>query len=384
MSSEGRLQRPRPVRVDDLVARAKRAPSEADPGRWGWQITTRAEGRDVHLAYGRWTSREVARELARRVAAGDYRRAPAVGTLDELLLAWAQDQAARPDLAPLTREAAVHAARSVAAQGGELLLDRMRAADVEAVQRAMLRSGLAASTVRHRIAVLYRAWAWARARGLAPDRDAPRVPPPRAGRPVYCRHTPTHREIERTLEAMPPGPWVGVLRLLWLTGARIGGALGLRWGDVDVGGGMLTIRGDAGRRAGKGAPVAIPMSPAVRELLEELLEARRAQAPAARELVFGFDHARPACEVRRRLRLACERAGVRRWTPHGLRRRAVRDMIAAGVDVTTAASITGHSVRTMLLHYTEAQAADRERAAATLGPPAVGAQIIAFGRKGTG
>ena len=76
------------------------------------------------------------------------------------------------------------------------------------------------------------------------------------------------------------------------------------------------------------------------------------------------------------LRAACARAGVPRFTPYGLRRSAVDAMARAGVDVATAAAITGHSPEVMLRLYRTVTADDRRRAIAmaglgSLAPPKV-------------
>lgn len=55
-------------------------------------------------------------------------------------------------------------------------------------------------------------------------------------------------------------------------------------------------------------------------------------------------------------------SGVPRFIPRGLRRAAVDAMARAGVDIATAASITGHSPAVMLKHYRTVSSADRRRA----------------------
>jgi integrase len=73
----------------------------------------------------------------------------------------------------------------------------------------------------------------------------------------------------------------------------------------------------------------------------------------------------PRDQARRgRLARACKRAGVRAFTPHGLRRMVVNRMLRAGVDPATSASLTGHSVVVMLRFYRQVTQADREAAVA--------------------
>ena len=79
------------------------------------------------------------------------------------------------------------------------------------------------------------------------------------------------------------------------------------------------------------------------------------------------------------LRLACEAAGVPRFTPYGLRRAAVDAMARAGVDVGTAAAITGHSPEVMLKHYRTVSEADRRAAVEKAGLGVIPAgEVVAF------
>lgn len=50
---------------------------------------------------------------------------------------------------------------------------------------------------------------------------------------------------------------------------------------------------------------------------------------------------------------ACGVAGVRRFSPHALRRAAVVALYRAGTDVSVAASVAGHSPAIALKHYRE-------------------------------
>lgn len=71
--------------------------------------------------------------------------------------------------------------------------------------------------------------------------------------------------------------------------------------------------------------------------------------------------------VRDRLRRACKAADVPVFTPHGLRRLVVDRMARGGVDVATAASLTGHSVEVMLRYYRQVSDEDRRRAVVAAG-----------------
>ncbi len=71
--------------------------------------------------------------------------------------------------------------------------------------------------------------------------------------------------------------------------------------------------------------------------------------------------------MRKTLGRACTRAGVPRFTAHGLRRLAVDAMVRSGVDVATAAGFLGHSVSVMLGHYRQVSREDKRQALASTG-----------------
>ncbi len=63
---------------------------------------------------------------------------------------------------------------------------------------------------------------------------------------------------------------------------------------------------------------------------------------------------------------ACEAAGVRYFTMHGLRRLAVDRLAPAGIDIGTAAAILGHKPEIMLAKYRQVGLDERRRAVAAL------------------
>ena len=67
------------------------------------------------------------------------------------------------------------------------------------------------------------------------------------------------------------------------------------------------------------------------------------------------------------LKPACAKAGVRRFTPHGVRRMVVDELQNAGVDVGTAQNLSGHSPEVMLKHYRGVTAQDLKRGVKTAG-----------------
>lgn len=91
------------------------------------------------------------------------------------------------------------------------------------------------------------------------------------------------------------------------------------------------------------------------------------RADGGEELLLNLEVVHRPEAVRSRLRRACKNAGVQAFTPHGLRRMVVTRLIDGGVDVKTAASLTGHSVVVMLRHYQQATDDGRRAAVRTAG-----------------
>ena len=142
------------------------------------------------------------------------------------------------------------------------------------------------------------------------------------------------------------------IELLAITGARVSEIADLRRCDIEVDGRRVHVRltGKTGTR---------------RFLLPEpIAETTRLRAGSQETSAFPRLNTPRDQALRGRLARACKRAGVRAFTPHGLRRMVVDRMLRAGVDPATAASLTGHSVVVMLRFYRQVTEADREAAVA--------------------
>jgi len=142
-----------------------------------------------------------------------------------------------------------------------------------------------------------------------------------------------------------------LLTTLALAGLRLGEALSLRWRDVELGRGTMTVRAsktDAGERV-------IDLLPVLRE---QLTEYRAALGDVARDaLVFGTSTgaAQQPSNVRRRILAAAvaranerlDREGVERLperlTPHSLRRTFASILVAVGNDPTYVMGQLGHT-----------------------------------------
>lgn len=200
---------------------------------------------------------------------------------------------------------------------------------------------------------LRRAVAW----GLLPADPTEGLLLPRTPRKKY--RVLNKEEWVRLLEAAKGLKHYPLIRLLAVTGMRLGEALGLKWADVDFDRGTITVRRsvDVRKRRFKpeGDETKTPASERTirldRETLEVLAALKREQIRGRvaflrqeEALVFG-DGTRPVHEVKVRLALkrALKRAGLPDIRPHDLRHTVASLLLDAGIPVTTVADLLGHS-----------------------------------------
>jgi|Deesub1362A_J573_1020465.scaffolds.fasta_scaffold00364_5 integrase len=189
---------------------------------------------------------------------------------------------------------------------------------------------------------------------------APRVPRRR-------RRVLTPAELAAMLDAARPYKYYIVVRILALTGMRLGEVLGLRWSDVDLDAGTITVRRSIDTRRRRPKPEGdeaktatsvrtIRLDPETVDLLAGLRRARLAGRVTPLHIddryVFGPGD-RPLGEysVRRTLNAALARAGLPHIRVHDLRHGAGSILVADGVDLATAAALLGHTPETLLRVY---------------------------------
>jgi integrase len=332
------------------------------PGQGG-QLATRSMG-------PRCTQAEALRRAAELLEAGAHLaggptsepEAHAVVTVRDLLEVWMGAQLARADLRPSSQEMYRVSARRIVAVAGDLPLAGASLAREESLRDQLL-AKYAPQTVKTAMIAMGAAWRWGEAAGLIEARP----PKPTVQVPRKLRRTPTAEEVAAVIAAATG--WEALaLQVGWSTGARVGELAAIRWEDVDLPGRVLRLDGKTGPRE-------VPLVGAGLRALQAVPEGQRRGLVAA---------PRTAAQAKQRLVVTlprlCAAAGVPPFTVHGLRRLAVDAMMRAGVDVATAAAVTGHSPAVMLTHYRQVTADDRLEAvsAAQLGelpgasPPAAG------------
>lgn len=194
----------------------------------------------------------------------------------------------------------------------------------------------------------------------------PKLPPlPKVGRRLV---RPMRREhVDRLLAASSPSARLA-LALMAFTGLRPSEVRGLRWCDVDLKSGVLTVR--RGRVVGEESTPkshhhrAVPLSNPLRTLLEpaEKLKATPWQEVALTALGqpwgdFGLHQA---------FHRAQKRAGLEGWTPRSLRHFFVTELFALGASAPVIQKLAGHSDLATTQRYADVDANDLRGAIALL------------------
>jgi integrase len=273
-----------------------------------------------------------------------------------ILVPWLKHVQRRPDLSPATRHLYARVGRELIGAHIEI---RDHVIDLGPFVRSHRADGHSPRSIALYVTVARIARGWAVRVGMLPAETEFRVPRVRIDqREFSCNHaTPTPDQVARVLAAMPFDDWRMAVGLIARTGARVGEVLALTGGDLDEHNGTITLGTHVGAR--KTGRRTFPLDDgSLRELAGR---SSRGEQPL-------FDFAGLVGRVQgvdRRLRNACQRAGVPVFTPQGLRRMVVARLLRSKVDPGTAATLTGHSVEVMLRYYQSVTDDDRRAAVAT-------------------
>lgn len=213
------------------------------------------------------------------------------------------------------------------------------------LQQKLVDRGLAATTVRLRMHLLYAILTWAQEQDMCPPIKYPRVveahyqqfipPTPSELADLYKHGSPT---IQRVIVI---GSQCGV---------RVGPSelFNLKWEDVDLPGGTLKVHGAVKNKAALWRDVPIKKS-----LIPTFTAWKEADEKLGYEYIVHNDRGKPVQEVKTAWAKACEAAGIKRHIrPYDLRHAFATQSIAAGADIGTIAKIMGHANANMiLLHY---------------------------------
>lgn len=275
-------------------------------------------------------------------------------------------EAIESSVRPRTFESYCLNARRVAPYLGRLKLRALEPAAVQGAYAALLKRGLSKRSVEQAHTVLHRALRQAMMWGLVARNPADVVAVPRPKR--RDMQTLTEEQVRRLFEATAEHRLYPLWVLLATTGLRIGEALALSWGDVDLQRGRLSVRRALQRQRGRGLVFVEPKSDTSRRtvplpagtvltLADHRLRQERERTAAAgialneKELVFLNVEGRPIdpSTLCRPFHQALKRAGIPRVRIHDLRHTAATYLLGRRVHPKIVQTLLGHSTITLTL-----------------------------------
>lgn len=156
------------------------------------------------------------------------------------------------------------------------------------------------------------------------------------------------------------------------TGLRRGEVFNLRWEDVDLDGGMLTV---SGHGAKSGQTRHVPLNSIARATLETWKD----QVPP-HGYVFPSPNGGRLDNVKTSWEGLIEKSGIKNFRWHDLRHHFASRLVMAGVDLNTVRELLGHSDLTMTLRYAHLAPEHKSEAVERIAEPR-GAKVVKFPRK---
>jgi len=162
-------------------------------------------------------------------------------TIAQFLTRWLE-QSAKPKVRPKTlRTYSDFVKNHISPAIGEIALGKLSPQKVREFLNAKLEAGLSPRTVKHLLVTLRSALAVAVKDGQIPRNVAGLVDPPRARRPDVQAFSP--EQARAFLDAVQGSRFEAAFTAAVAVGLRQGEILGLRWDDVDLETGLLSVRG---------------------------------------------------------------------------------------------------------------------------------------------
>ncbi len=242
---------------------------------------------------------------------------------------------------------------------GRFPLTRLQPGHVEKMEAALLASGLSGNTVLHVHRVLSKALKDALRKGLVQRNVCTMVEPPSIGH--YEVNPPPAEQVARVLDLAADTPYEVAYRFMAMTGSRRGESLGLKWEQVNLENGVVSIVQSLQRLQGKGLTLQPPKSEAGRRGIAldpstvEMLRSHRGQqllhslalegVYEDHDLVFPNVLGKPLdpSVLTRNFEKLAKRAGLAGLRLHDLRHIQARDLIKAGVHAKIVQDRLGHA-----------------------------------------
>ena len=279
-------------------------------------------------------------------------------TVGQWLQRWLGDSAASA-VRPTTLRRYRSIAKRLTALIGDVRLQQLRPAHLQAAYAQLHTDGLSAQTITHYHRLLHNCLRTALRLQLIPTNAAEAVTPPRPAQPDMRALTPD--ELQTLLGHITDLDFHCLVELAAGTGARIGEALAIRWADVDLDGRRLRIERAMVYTPGQGISYSLPKTDAGRRSIslalvtvESLREHRRRQLESRlrnanvwedNDLVFcdAVGRPLPSYIVSQRFTRAAKAAGLTHTTFHTLRHTHATLLLRGGVSDKLSAQRLGHA-----------------------------------------
>jgi integrase len=334
-------------------------------GRWEGRIALGWQNGKRRLAYFYGRTRDDVQQLIIKALHDRSQGLPVVAdkqTVAGFLAHWLE-HTTKPTVRPRTYQSYELLARlHILPDLGNVPLVKLTPEHVEGLLARKLKAGLASQTVRHVRTVLRRALAQALKRGNVVRNVATMVDPPRLERRRQGHVL--DAEQARTLLAAADGDrlMAPLLTLALTLGARRGELLGLRWSDLDVETGRVSIQQSVQRYTGTGLQATDPKTERSRRTLNlpqactrvlrtwraHQAQERLAAGPEWRDLgyIFTTPLGTPVDprNLHRKFKSLIGAAGLPPATRfHDLRHACATYLLSQGIALRTISDLLGHS-----------------------------------------
>lgn len=210
-------------------------------------------------------------------------------------------------------------------------------ADILAILDAKMEQGTPSAAI-HAYAVIRKLFGWSVERGLIESSPCLNMKPP--ARKQSRERVLEDEELATLWKASEEVgyPFGAIFQLLALTAQRRGEVVGMRWSELDLASALWTIPGS---RTKNGKPHAVPLSPQVLAILQELPR-------FSGDLVFPArgKPLQPYSGYSKGKRALDAAAGLHDWTLHDLRRTAATGMARLGIPPHVVEKILNHTTGT--------------------------------------
>jgi integrase len=240
---------------------------------------------------------------------------------------------------------------------GSKKVAKLTFSDVDSLLDAKREAGLSASTRRLIRSVLVQATNQAMKWRIVTRNEAAMSTPVTVTRTEGRSLSPA--QAKRLMETLKTCPMGSLFTVMLTTGMRRGEALGLRWVDVDLKKGVISVRQQLQRINGdlKATEVKTERSrrsinlakPTVMALKEHKAAQMRTQltSPAWTETGYvfttGLGTPLDPRNVAKQFEAACTKAKIGKWHPHELRHSAATLMLATGTPLQVVSAVLGHA-----------------------------------------